>query len=148
MENLWFDGRYINPSNPDGISRFSIGLITELAKITQLSVLICSDDQLALMPSGVRTLKANDPTSVVEILLARRLRKQGISVLFSPMQTTSSLGRNFQANFDTSRFDLLPPPDTARTLQPCDKDHLAAIPPKLLAATSAAQSCRCSGDRV
>lgn len=96
MENLWFDGRYINPGNPDGISRFSIGLITELAKLTQLSVLICSEDQVALMPAGVKTLKVNDPTSPVEIFLAHKLKAQGISVLFSPMQTTSSLGRNFK----------------------------------------------------
>jgi glycosyltransferase involved in cell wall biosynthesis len=96
MENLWFDARYINPTQPDGISRFSLGLIHELAKLTDLTVLVSSKAQLKLMPEGIKHLKVNHPTSARELLLARRLRNKNISVLFSPMQVTSSVFRNFK----------------------------------------------------
>ena len=96
MENLWFDARYINPSHPDGISRFSLGLIEELATLTELSVLVSSSAQEALMPKNVKALRVSPPTSAMELFLAFRLRKHNISVLFSPMQTTSSLARNFK----------------------------------------------------
>jgi glycosyltransferase involved in cell wall biosynthesis len=96
MKDLWFDARYINPSHPDGISRFSLGLIRELAKLTELSVLVSSRAQQRLMPDSVRVLKVNHPSSPREIFLAHRLKKQGIAVLFSPMQVTSSIFRDFK----------------------------------------------------
>lgn len=96
MKNLWFDGRYINTSHPDGITRFSIGLIRELSKLTDLSVLVSSNAQERLMPDRVRTIRVNAPTSLREFFLAARLRSEEISVLFSPMQTTSSIFRNFK----------------------------------------------------
>ena len=92
---LFFDGRFINPSKPDGISSFSIGLIRELDKKSDLTVLIDSDAQSALIP-GLNTRKVNKPTSIKEVFLALKLRKQNIDVLVSPMQTTSALGRNFK----------------------------------------------------
>lgn len=96
MKNLWFDGRYINTSHPDGISRFSLGLIRELSKITELNVLVCSTAQEKLMPDRVRTMRVNRPTSPREFFLAAKLGREEISVLFSPMQTTSSIFRNFK----------------------------------------------------
>jgi len=96
MSNIWFDGRFINPSSPDGITHFSLGLIGELSKLTPLSVLIHLDEQRALLPANVSVLKVNDPTSFRELTLARRLKLENLGVLISPMQTTSSLGRNFK----------------------------------------------------
>lgn len=96
MRNLWFDGRYINTSHPDGISRFSIGLIRELSKLTDLTVLVSNHAQEKLMPDRVRTMRVNHPTSLRELFLAAKLRREEISVLFSPMQTTSSIFRNFK----------------------------------------------------
>jgi glycosyltransferase involved in cell wall biosynthesis len=92
---LFFDGRFINPNRPDGISSFSIGLITELSKIQEITVLVNSHEQAGLLPQ-VKTLFVNSPTSPLEAVLALRLRKHNIDVLFSPMQTTSSSGRNFK----------------------------------------------------
>ena len=93
--NLFFDGRFINPSNPDGISSFSIGLIRELAKKTELQVLVSSKDQMDLL--GDLNFKMCSPaTSIWEPLLAFKLRKEKIVVLFSPMQTTGSLGKKFK----------------------------------------------------
>lgn len=96
MENLWFDARYVNPKQPDGITRFSLGLIHELAKLTELGVLISSKEQLKLLPPGVKTIKLNHPSSPRELLVGYRLRKKEIAVLFSPMQVTSSIFRNYK----------------------------------------------------
>lgn len=96
MKNLWFDARYINPRHPDGISRFSVGLIQELAALTELTALVSSKEQIKLLPENVKTLKVNHPSSPRELFLAWRLRNQNISVLFSPMQVTSSVFRNFK----------------------------------------------------
>lgn len=96
MQNLWFDARYINPKHPDGISRFSLGLIRELVRLTDLTVLVSSKEQIKLLPEGVKTIKLNHPSSPRELFTGFRLRKYGISVLFSPMQVTSSVFRNFK----------------------------------------------------
>jgi len=94
--NIWFDARFINPENPDGITNFSLGLIRELAKLVPVSALICSNRQQEMLPSAVQCLMVNDPTSPKELVLARSLRGRGISWLVSPMQTTSSIPRDFK----------------------------------------------------
>jgi glycosyltransferase involved in cell wall biosynthesis len=96
MKNIWFDGRFINPSSPDGITSFSLGLIWELSKRAPLTVLVHLEEQRELLPAGVSVLKVNDPTSLRELTLARRLNQKNLDLLISPMQTTSSLGRNFK----------------------------------------------------
>ena len=93
--NFCFDGRFINPSHPDGISSFSVGLIRELAKLTNLTVLVNSEAQQELL-GQLQFKMVNSPTSALEPFLGYRLRKENFDVLFSPMQTTGSLGRNFK----------------------------------------------------
>lgn len=96
MSQIYFDGRFINPDSPDGITRFSLGLIQELSKLEPLTVLVHRPEQLSLLPTQVSTMTINDPTSFSELFLARRLNKTDVKVLFSPMQTTSSVGRKFK----------------------------------------------------
>ena len=96
MRKIAFDARFIKPEHPDGISRFSLGLIAELSKLTPLTVVVCDARVEAKLPEGVEVVWAGDPTSVLEIFTARRLNETGIDVLFSPMQTTSGLGRKFK----------------------------------------------------
>lgn len=98
MEGLWFDGRYIDPIHPDGISRFSIGLIAAALEITPLTVLVSSEQQAQQLPKhkNLTVHHTNAVTSPTELLQGFRLSKQGVKVLFSPMQTTGGLGRNFK----------------------------------------------------
>ena len=96
MRKIAFDARFIKPEHPDGISRFSLGLIAELSKLTDLTVVVCDARVEAKLPKGVEVVWAVDPTSIFEIFTARRLNAAGIDVLFSPMQTTSGLGRKFK----------------------------------------------------
>lgn len=96
MRSIGFDGRFIKPEHPDGISRFSLGLISELAKLTKLAVVVCDPKVAEKLPPGVQVIWASAPTSALEVFTARKLNKHGLDVLFSPMQTTSGLGRTFK----------------------------------------------------
>lgn len=93
---LCFDGRYIKPEHPDGISRFSLGLIRELSSKCHLTVLVSDDAVVQKLPKGVKTIKLVPVTSPMELLTARKLNKLGVSLVFSPMQTTSSFSRRFK----------------------------------------------------
>ena len=98
MEGIWFDGRYINPVKPDGITSFSIGLIQAVLELQPLTVMVDSQQQADLLPKSDRlTLYfTNRVTSLRELFSTRKLNRKNIKVLFSPMQTTSGLGRNFK----------------------------------------------------
>lgn len=96
MRQIAFDGRFIKPQHPDGISRFSLGLIFELAKITKLKVIVCDQSVADKLPAEVEVIWATAPTSPKEILTALKLNSKGIDILFSPMQTTSGFGRRFK----------------------------------------------------
>ena len=98
MQGLWFDGRYIDPVHPDGISRYSLGLITATLELSELTVIIDRDEQADVLPShpNLRIYRANKLTSPRELTLGLRLNSEGVRVLFSPMQTTLMLGRRFK----------------------------------------------------
>jgi glycosyltransferase involved in cell wall biosynthesis len=96
VRHIAFDGRFIKPEHPDGISRFSLGLISELAKLTKLQVIVCDQKVADKLPDSIELIWAGDPTSPLEIFTALKLNSKGIDVLFSPMQTTSGFGRKFK----------------------------------------------------
>ena len=98
MEGIWFDGRYINPTKPDGITSFSLGLIEEVLNLAPLTVMVDSQGKADLLPKSdqLRIYFTNPVASPKELFSTRRLNREGIKVLFSPMQTTSGLGRNFK----------------------------------------------------
>ena len=98
MEGIWFDGRYINPTKPDGITSFSLGLIGAALELAPLTVMVDSQQKADLLPKSdkLRIYFTNPVVSPKELFSTRRLNKEGIKVLFSPMQTTSGLGRNFK----------------------------------------------------
>jgi glycosyltransferase involved in cell wall biosynthesis len=96
VRQIAFDGRFIKPEHPDGISRFSLGLISELAQLTKLKVIVCDQKVADKLPEGIELVWAGDPTSPLEIFTALKLNSKGIDVLFSPMQTTSGFGRKFK----------------------------------------------------
>ena len=98
MEGIWFDGRYINPVKPDGITSFSLGLIRAVLRVHPLTVMVDSQQQAELLPTSKNlTLFFTNPVaSPKELFSTRKLNREKIRVLFSPMQTTSGLGRNFK----------------------------------------------------
>lgn len=94
---IFFDARFIRPDHHDGISRFSAELFRALSKRANLVAMISDLRQLEQLPSGVEFVELNDPTNLFsELFLARKLNGLGAEVVFSPMQTTGSLGKKFK----------------------------------------------------
>jgi len=98
MDGIWFDGRYVNPTKPDGITSFSLGLIEAVLKLTDLTVMVDSQEKARMLPESdrLRIYLTNPVASPLELFSARKLNREGVRVLFSPMQTTSGLGRKFK----------------------------------------------------
>ena len=93
---VFFDCRFIRPGHMDGITRYSEQVYGALSRIRPLTALISSHEQLRGLPPGSPFLLVNRPTSIRELTLARRLGRAGAEVVFSPMQTTSGLGRRYK----------------------------------------------------
>ena len=89
-----FDCRYTRFDRHDGISRYGSSLVTELSKIMPVTMLINDHRQLDLLPSLPWEL-VSGPTSVREPLIAHTLNRLRPDVVFSPMQTMGSWGRNY-----------------------------------------------------
>lgn len=92
---LVFDGRFIQ-RHPDGITKFSLGLIHELKKLVPLTVLVHADYQREQIGSGVEFLQGRAATSLLEPFTSLLLNRAGADVVFSPMQTTSGLFKKYK----------------------------------------------------
>ena len=91
---LVVDCRYVRVDHHDGISRFTAGIVTELAKRHPLTMLISDHRQLDKLPALPWEL-VSGPTSLREPWVARQVRKLRPDVVFSPMQTMGSWGRDY-----------------------------------------------------
>lgn len=92
---LFMDGRYMRTDFHDGISRFSHSLIHAVAELLNPTVIIHDPAQQELLPGNVDTVALHPPTSALEPFAARKLNTYQPDVVFSPMQTIGSAGRNF-----------------------------------------------------
>jgi Glycosyltransferase len=90
-----FDCRYTRIGRHDGISRYTAGLVGELARLHPLTMLISDHRQLDLLPNLPWEL-VPAPTSVLEPLVARRVNRLHPDVVFTPMQTMGSWGRQYR----------------------------------------------------
>ena len=98
---IFFDCRYIRVDHHDGISRYSAGLFSALAKHIPLTAIISDERQLAILPRGTKWVRLNDPTHWTEIFAALKLNKLGEggkppAFVYSPMQTIGAVGRRFK----------------------------------------------------
>ena len=94
-KTVYFDARYIRVDHHDGISRFSVGLIEALMPMVEVVAIISDHRQLDKLPSGIKHVFLNDPTSWLEVFAAMRLNKYRPQIVYSPMQTIGSMGRKF-----------------------------------------------------
>jgi glycosyltransferase involved in cell wall biosynthesis len=92
---LVVDCRYIRIGQHDGISRFTAGIVTELAKRHPLTMLISDHRQLEMLPQLPWQL-VSSPTSIREPLVALQVRKLRPDLVFTPMQTMGSWGRDYK----------------------------------------------------
>lgn len=89
------DCRYVRLGPPDGISRYTIGIVTALAERHRVTMLVSDTRQLARLPDLPHVL-VSDPTSLREPWVARQVNRLAPSVVFSPMQTMGSWGRRYR----------------------------------------------------
>ncbi|PDQ35564.1 MAG: mannosyltransferase [Candidatus Lumbricidophila eiseniae] len=89
------DCRYMRIDAHDGISRFTANIVREIGMRHPVTMLISDHRQLALLPDLPWEL-ISSPTNVLrEIFVARQVRTLQPDVIFSPMQTMGSWGRNY-----------------------------------------------------
>ncbi|MGA1837142.1 glycosyltransferase family 1 protein [Herbiconiux sp. 11R-BC] len=93
---LAFDCRYTRIGRHDGISRYTAGVVTELAKRPELelTMLISDERQLAMLPE-LPWVKISGPTSVREPLVALQVNRLHPDAVITPMQTMGTLGRRY-----------------------------------------------------
>jgi len=89
------DCRYIRIGQHDGISRFTAGIVTELGKRHPLTMLISDHRQLEMLPPLPWQL-VSPVTSIREPLVALQVKKLRPDIVFTPMQTMGSWGRDYK----------------------------------------------------
>ncbi|GAA4771036.1 glycosyltransferase [Citricoccus nitrophenolicus] len=95
---LFMDARYTRTDFHDGISRYGSSLIAAVAQLSpavEVTMVISDEAQLNLLPAGLSWVKVTDPTSPAEPFIARQLNPHRPDVVFSPMQTMGSAGRDY-----------------------------------------------------
>jgi glycosyltransferase involved in cell wall biosynthesis len=133
---ILFDCRYVRTGRHDGISRYSVGLVTALARLHPVTMLIHDRAQLAQLPDLPYHL-VSSPTSIREPLVALAVRRFEPDVVFSPMQTMGSWGRRYRLVL--TLHDLIyyahptPPPEFAVPIRLLWRAyHLAWWPQRVL----------------
>ena len=94
--SFFFDARFIRAGHHDGISRFAANLFSELSKTRELTAIISDLDQLQHLTKDISFVLECEQTSIKELGLARRMNRRGAKLIYSPMQTTGSLGKKFK----------------------------------------------------
>lgn len=119
---LFFDARYIRTDFHDGVSRYSFEVAHALAKLHPVTFIISKDDQIKLLPDGAKTVKIHAVDSLLEPFTSLILNKYRPDVVFSPMQTMGSLGRNFKLILTLHDMiyyiHRLPPPSAKGIVRP------------------------------
>ena len=94
---LFFDARYTRTDYHDGISRYSAELGNALLKLTPVTFLISEEGQKKWFPKDAAFIKIHPGTSIKEPWTARILNKYKPDVVYSPMQTIGTRGRNYKS---------------------------------------------------
>ena len=133
---ILFDCRYVRVGRHDGISRYSVGLLTALARMHPVTMLVSDRAQLDRLPDLPYHL-VSGPTSLREPLVARTVNRLDPDVVFSPMQTMGSWGRRYRLVL--TLHDLIyytnrtPPPEFAAPIRLLWRlYHLAWWPQRVL----------------
>lgn len=134
---LLFDARYIRTDFHDGVSRYSAELGTALAKLTDVTFLVSDLAQLQFLPKKATYQLIHSPTSAKEPFTARVLNKLMPDIVFSPMQTIGTGGRNYKQILTTHDMiyyrHMMPP----KNLNPAIRlgwrvYHMTFVPERIL----------------
>lgn len=89
------DCRYVRIDHHDGISRYTAGVVEALAQRHPVTMLISDERQLKLLPELPWAL-VSGPTSAREPLVALQVNRLEPDVVFTPMQTMGTFGRQYK----------------------------------------------------
>ena len=89
-----FDCRYIRFGRHDGISRYTAGLVAELAKLHPVTMMIYDERQLELLPD-LPWVMGPSPRAITEPLAALYFNRYAPDIVYTPMQTMGPWGRRF-----------------------------------------------------
>lgn len=99
---LFFDARYTRTDYHDGISRYTAELANALLKLPEITggevevtFLISDRKQKKWFPVSSKFLIIHPGTSIKEPWTAKILNKYKLDVVYSPMQTIGTMGRNY-----------------------------------------------------
>ncbi|ROQ40937.1 glycosyltransferase involved in cell wall biosynthesis [Frondihabitans sp. PhB188] len=130
------DCRYVRTGRHDGISRFTAGVVGELAELHDVTMLVSDRRQLDKLPDAPHAL-VSAPTSPLEPLVALQVNRLRPDVVWTPMQTMGTLGRRYR--LVKTLHDLIyytnrtPPPEFAAPIRLLWRlYHLAWWPQRLL----------------
>ena len=134
---FFFDARYIRTDFHDGISRYSYELGHAVAKQQEVTFIVSSDEQAAMLPHGSEAIKIHGIDSWREPFTSTRLNKYGPDVVFSPMQTMGTFGRRFKLILTLHDMiyyiHRLPPPGAKGIVRPIWRlFHLTYWPQRLV----------------
>lgn len=90
-----FDCRYTRIGRHDGISRYTAGVVEAFSRLHPVTMLINDERQLDMLPD-LPWIMGSDPISVREPWIARIVNRANPDVVFSPMQTMGSGGRDYK----------------------------------------------------
>jgi len=93
---LFYDARYIRTDFHDGISRYSTELGNALSKLTHVTFIISNPGQIQFLPKKAEYIQIHDPSSIMEPFTAQVLNRHNPDIVFSPMQTMGTAGRNYK----------------------------------------------------
>lgn len=89
------DCRYVRFPQHDGISRYTAGIVTALARLHPVTMLISDTAQLDMLPELPFEV-VSGPTSAREPLVALQVNRLHPDVVFTPMQTMGTFGRRYR----------------------------------------------------
>lgn len=135
---LFFDARFIRTDGRhDGLSRYSWELGRALSQQADVTFIVSSEAQKAMLPDAHAFVLFHDVDSWKEPFSSFFLNKYKPDVVFSPMQTMGSLGRRFKLILTlhdmTYYVHRLPPPGAKGIVRPIWRlFHMAYWPQRLI----------------
>jgi glycosyltransferase involved in cell wall biosynthesis len=101
-----------------GVSRYGSELVGAFAKIHPVTMIICDERQLNLLPKGIPYVKLNNIMSISELWIAHKLNKLGADVVFNPLQVMGSWGRKYKLILTMQDITYYKHPTPPRNLPP------------------------------
>lgn len=90
------DCRFVRTDHHDGVSRFTVGLVNELAQLHPVTLLVSDPAQLALLPGQLPSAMIIRPTSAWEPFVALTVNRLTPDVVFTPLHTMGSFARCYR----------------------------------------------------